>query len=88
MTALEEFQARKPLPFPEYEALMCRHLEELGHDLHRDEDGDIDTYRLDVDPSEWDSRGHNGPGCKKCHKVWCVWCEENGIEKLEPCRAA
>ncbi len=48
-------------------------LEEAGHELIRDENGQIDIFRLDANY-------HNGPECVLCHETWCHHCQ-NVIEK-------
>lgn len=55
-------------------------LEEAGHKLVRNEDGEIDIWQCD-------SGYHNGPGCEKCHKTWCEHCEMRKKEwNYEPCQ--
>lgn len=49
-------------------------LEEAGHVLKRDEDGDIDLFVMDAGY-------HNGPGCVNCHDSWCHHC----CDEIEPC---
>lgn len=49
-------------------------LEEAGHELIRDEEGNVDIWQLDYEP-------HNGPACKKCDKSWCHHCENT----ITPC---
>lgn len=43
-------------------------LEAAGHKLIRNEDGEVDVFRLDAG-------FHNGPECELCGKVWCHHCE-------------
>ena len=50
------------------------YLEALGHVLYRDDDGDVDHWRMD-----WDY--HNGPGCMNCDETWCQHCEDD----VKPC---
>lgn len=57
-------------------------LEDAGHKLVRDKNGEIDDFQLDVEPGG--GRGHSGPRCELCGKAWCIWCED----KPEPCTGA
>lgn len=59
----------KPLTNPFHIAL-----EEAGHKLVRDADGEVDDWQLDVDDLEGFG-GHNGPRCSLCDEMWCVYCE-------------
>lgn len=59
----------KPLTHPYHIAL-----EAAGHKLIRDEDGDVDIFRLDAN-------FHNGPECELCGETWCHHCKED----IEPC---
>lgn len=43
------------------------YLEKCGHELKRDEYGEIDIFVLDM-------VYHNGPGCILCDDVWCYHC--------------
>lgn len=45
-------------------------LEALGHELCRDEDGEVDWFACETD---FDG-GHNGPVCVRCDESWCVHC--------------
>lgn len=55
-------------------------LEAAGHKLVRNEDGEVDVWRLDY-------YIHNGPGCEKCHVTWCEHCEMRKKEwNYEPCQ--
>jgi hypothetical protein len=45
-------------------------LEEAGHVLERDEDGDVDTFAYEYGY-------HNGPVCVNCQRSWCVHCEDS-----------
>jgi hypothetical protein len=49
-------------------------LEQAGHKLIRDEDGDVDIFICDT---SW----HNGPGCELCGESWCQHCDP----VIEPC---
>jgi hypothetical protein len=60
-------------------------LESMGHKLIRDENGDIDDFRLDVD-SEEGFGGHNGPQCELCGDMWCIWCLSANWEKIQLCK--
>jgi hypothetical protein len=42
-------------------------IEAAGHQLQRDEDGEIDIFVLDYGT-------HNGPGCVICGDSWCYHC--------------
>lgn len=42
-------------------------LEAAGHELIREESGEIDILRLSIGY-------HNGPECKKCGQTWCEHC--------------
>lgn len=55
-----------------------RRLERAGHKLIRDEDGDIDIWRMDADV-------HNGPGCELCEMNWCHHCRDI-YSKIEKCK--
>jgi hypothetical protein len=50
-----------------------------GHDLKRDEDGDVDIFVVDVGY-------HNGPGCIACGWDACMHCD--GIDKIPECTEA
>lgn len=50
-------------------------LEEEGHKLILNEDGEVDIFRLDVDH-------HNGPECELCGESWCHHCQPE-IKKCE-----
>lgn len=60
----------------EYRKLWFERASELGHELRVDADGNIDEFNMDTGM-------HNGPGCKKCHEMWCMWC--CNIENIKPC---
>lgn len=47
----------------------------MKHDWYIDEDGEVDMFRLEVDPTVNDFRGHNGPQCSRCQEFFCVWCD-------------
>ena len=55
----------KKLTHAEYYA----YIEDHGHVLRREADGSIDTWVLDCDY-------HNGPGCVRCHDIWCHHCRD------------
>lgn len=40
----------------------------MKHDWYLDEDGEIDVWRMEYGY-------HNGPGCRRCEKIWCQHCE-------------
>jgi hypothetical protein len=50
-------------------------LEEAGHKLRREDDGEVDIFALDYDY-------HNGPECVLCGDSWCHHCRE----VIEPCQ--
>jgi hypothetical protein len=45
------------------------YIEDRGHVLRREEDGEVDIFYLDYDC-------HNGPGCVRCHESWCHHCRD------------
>lgn len=51
-----------------------KRLEDAGHVLKRDKNGDVDEWVLEYDI-------HNGPGCINCDESWCRHCED----KIKPC---
>ena len=48
--------------------------QELGHRLYKDENGNIDIWRLD-------SGDHNGPECERCQVSWCQHCGESQLKE-------
>lgn len=50
-------------------------LEEAGHKLILDEDGEIDIFRLAYHVC-------NGPECELCGEAWCQHCQN----KIEECK--
>lgn len=51
-------------------------MSEIKHDWYRDEDGNIDIFRLDMDY-------HNGPQCVRCYFTFCHHCRPEAYD--EPC---
>lgn len=54
-----------------------RKLEQAGHVLKKDDDGEVDNFAYDYG-------FHNGPVCELCGEMWCEHCHEEGSE-IEPC---
>lgn len=52
-------------------------LENAGHRLIRDENGNINIFRKNVGH-------HNGPECELCHETWCHHCQPD----VKPCKRA
>lgn len=59
------------IPTPAYHKL----IEEAGHRLIRNQNGQIDIFRLDAG-------NHNGPECELCGETWCQHCQID-IEKCK-----
>jgi hypothetical protein len=64
-------------------------LEAAGHKLEtRRVGGVIDEVNWQVSKRRDSNFGfdHIGPRCVRCGTEWCMWCWDDGAEKIETCR--
>lgn len=61
----------------EHQSAWIARARQAGHELKRDEDGDVDAW---VTAYGY----HNGPGCIRCGKSWCWHCVDP--DQIEPCK--